>query len=278
MHTYCVVGNPIDHSKSPWIHTQFAKQVGLTINYEKVKSEINKFNNCVEKLKMNGVKGFNITLPFKENAYQISTLLSDRAAIAKSVNTIKFLSQDQIYGDNTDGVGLIIDIIQNLNYSLKGKRILILGAGGAVRGILYPLLMQSPEKIIIVNRTRDKAKLLAKEFFFYGRIFDYDFEELNDIEIDVMIDGTSFDSVLSIPKTLHFSKNSLFYDLKYTDKITDTMMIAKSAGVSIVKDGLGMLIEQAAEAFYVWTNIKPNTQPILSSLENKLRNGKVLLF
>lgn len=259
----CVMGNPIEHSKSPWIHDQFARELKLSVSYTRVKPEIDKFSLSVEQFRKDNGYGFNVTLPFKQDAYKIVTQMSERAKIAKSVNTILFGADGAIIGDNTDGVGLIHDITKNLQYSLAKKTILIVGAGGAVRGILQPLLSQSPNKIIIVNRTKAKAEQLALEFSQYGSVEGCGFDELKDTKVDVVLDGTGFNSHIPFPETFSISEDSLCYDLKYSDKPTQFMIWAKQKGSKLIVDGLGMLVEQAAEAFYIWTGKKPNTQPVL---------------
>lgn len=259
----CVMGNPIEHSKSPWIHDQFAKQLKLSVSYTKIKPELTTFLETVNQFKKDKGYGFNITLPFKQEAYQLATHLSLRASIAKSVNTIVLKPDGSIFGDNTDGMGLLNDITKNLNFSLSGKTILIIGAGGAVRGILEPLLLQSPAKIVIANRTIEKAEQLASEFSKYGLIAGCGFDGLKGLHVDLIIDGTGFNSHLSFPDSLSISENGLCYDLKYSDKPTQFMLWAKQKGCKHVVDGLGMLVEQAAEAFYLWTNMKPDTRRVI---------------
>ena len=259
----CVMGNPIEHSKSPWIHDQFAKQFKLPVSYTRVKPEIDKFLLTVDQFKKDKGHGFNVTLPFKQEAYKAATEKSARAEVAKSVNTIMFKSDGTLFGDNTDGVGLLNDITKNLSYSLAKKTILVVGAGGAVRGILQPLLSQSPAKLIIANRTLKNAQQLAAEFKSYGDVTGCGFEDLKNLKVDVIIDGTGFNSHLPFPETLSLSEDSLCYDLKYSNTPTQFMTWAKVKGSKLTADGLGMLVEQAAEAFHVWTGKKPDTQPVI---------------
>jgi len=259
----CVIGNLIEHSKSPWIHHQFAKQLNLSINYNKIKPDTDNFLAAVHNFKKNKGYGFNVTFPFKQEAYKIASDISLSASIAKSVNTITIKTNNQLYGDNTDGIGLITDITKNLHYSLRGKILLIIGAGGAIRGILQPLLAESPAKVIIVNRTIDNARQLINEFAAYGPITYCNFKELNHLKVDAIIDGTSFNSNILLPSSLSLSENSLCYDLKYGDYSTSFIEWAKAKNSNIITDGLGMLIEQAAESFFIWTGRKPNTQPMI---------------
>ncbi|MHB1949407.1 MAG: shikimate dehydrogenase [Gammaproteobacteria bacterium] len=259
----CVMGNPIEHSISPWIHDQFATELKLSVSYTRIKPEIDKLSLAVEQFRKEHGYGFNVTLPFKQDVYKISTQRSDRAKIAKSINTIMFDSDGGIIGDNTDGLGLLNDITKNLKYSLATKTILIIGAGGAVRGILQPLLSQSPNKIIIVNRTVTKAEQLALEFASYGIVTGCGFDDLKNIRADVIIDGTGFNSQIPFPETLSISEDSLSYDLKYSNKPTQFMIWANAKGSKLTVDGLGMLVEQAAEAFYIWTGQRPNTHPVI---------------
>lgn len=252
------MGNPIEHSLSPLIHAEFAHQFSLDISYIKIKPELNAFEQTVfEFIKNHGV-GCNITAPFKREAFEMSTTQSERAMIARSVNTFIF-RDNNIVGDNTDGVGLVRDIKNNLHYSLTEKKILILGAGGAVRGILHPLLMEKPLEIIIANRTIENAKTLCDDFSSYGQLRYMSFDELNNEEIDVIIDGTGFETKIALPDSLKLTKNSLFYDLKYNANHSPIKSWAMKKNGSIIANGFGMLVEQAAESFYLWTGCRPNT-------------------
>lgn len=259
----CVMGNPIEHSQSPWIHQQFAKEFNLSIDYTKVKPDIDHFPLAVEQFRDDQGYGFNITQPFKQQAYKLCTEVASRAAIAKSVNTVTLGADGNIYGDNTDGIGLVNDITSNLRYSLFKRTILIMGAGGAVRGILSPILSQWPAQVIIANRTIEKARKLADEFSALGHCIGCGFDQLNHFTVDVVIDGTSFGSDLPIPEGLTLSENSLCYDLKYTGGSTQLAEWAKMNNSQVIANGWGMLVEQAAESFFIWTGEKPNTQSIV---------------
>ncbi|MBY0377257.1 MAG: shikimate dehydrogenase [Gammaproteobacteria bacterium] len=257
-----VIGNPIAHSKSPWIHAEFAKQNDLDVFYDKTESPLDGFKATVLNLQANGYNGANVTAPFKEEAYQLSDSTSERAKIARAANILKFLPDRSMYADNADGAGFITDIQTNHGYALKNKKILILGAGGGVRGILHPILQTNPSTVIITNRTESRAKNLADEFSLYGEVLSKNFNDLND-DYDVIIDGTSFNAwPLPISDKI-FAHCSLVYDIKYGNKFTPILKKASSCDVKQVLDGFGMLVEQAAEAFALWTGYKPNTAPIL---------------
>ncbi|MDO8953554.1 MAG: shikimate dehydrogenase [Gammaproteobacteria bacterium] len=264
-----VIGNPIAHSKSPFIHQEFAKQAGLSVNYERVLAsiEFGEFENLVNELKMTGVKGCNITLPFKEQAYIIAQKHSESAKRAKAANTFIFNADGSIYADNTDGIGLVCDIQNNIGYALADKRILICGAGGAVRGILYSIIEQHPLTLSIANRNMEKAYRLANECADLMPIEAVNYQDLAGEEFDVIIDATSFaDEPLPLPTSLLLSADSLAYDLKYMQNAaTDTLFMAwaRTKSAAKVSDGMGMLVEQAAEAFKLWTGFMPKTQPVI---------------
>ena len=243
MYRFCIFGNPIKHSISPQIHTAFAKQARLEISYAKIEPTVDEFEKAVRAFAQAGGHGANITSPFKERAFVLCDKTTERASIAKSVNTFLF-QEEKIIGDNTDGVGLIRDITKNLHYDVRDKKIIILGAGGAMRGILRPLLDENPAKIIIVNRTLEKAKKMASEF---------SVESGNTLEnqtADIVIDCLPFNTNYIIPDSFSFSENSLFYDLKYNQPMMENKATIKA-------NGLGMVIEQAAEAFFGWTGFRP---------------------
>lgn len=258
-----VIGNPIQHSKSPWIHSRFAAQfTDLNVEYSKTEAPLDAFEQTVFSFRDSGGNGANVTMPFKEQAYKLCDEHSERAQIAKAVNTLKFMDNGSIYGDNTDGIGFIRDVQHNQDYDLTGKRILLLGAGGATRGLLYPLLQTKPHSVVIANRTFLKAQHLAAEFYQYGNISAKDFKGL-EAEFDVMIDCTPFNSwPLAIAENI-FQHCTLVYDLKYSDKATPILEQAIQYGVKQCLDGFGMLVEQAAESFTLWTGFKPNTAIVL---------------
>jgi shikimate dehydrogenase len=260
---FCIMGDPVAHSKSPWIHQQFAQQFLLNLDYGRIKPEAGKFIEAVEQFRLDGGNGFNITQPFKQQAFQLAHATSERAAIAKAVNTILFMPDGKIFGDNTDGAGFIQDITRNHHYSLFQKKILMIGAGGAIRGILQPLLSQNPDVVIIANRTLENARQLANEFSEYGNIRASDFEDLKNLKIDMLIDGSPSDAKIQLP-SLSFSAESFYYDLKYENAFS-LLCTERKCKVAKRANGFGMLVEQAAESFYLWTQQKPDTKPVLNS-------------
>lgn len=264
MYRFCVIGHPIAHSKSPWIHQQFSQQFNLLVEYQKIETQPGHFAQTVKKFMQHGGNGLNITAPFKNEAFQLADYPSERAKLAEAANTFIF-KNNKIYADNTDGLGLIHDIENNLNYSLSNKNILIIGAGGATRGILQPLFAAKPKQVTICNRTMANAEKIAKHFSSLGEISTLSFESLADKEFDVIFDATSnWNSILPLPQSLQVSQDGLCYDLKFSKDPTFFMLWAKSKNVKHICDGMGMLIEQAAIAFFLWTNKKPNTKPIIA--------------
>ncbi len=265
---YAVIGNPIGHSKSPIIHKAFAHQTGEDISYEAILAPLDGFEVTVQALIVQGYKGVNVTVPFKFEAYHLFTT-TNRAIDAGAVNTIDF-SGSPIYGDNTDGVGLLSDIQQNLGITISGKRVLLIGAGGAAEGVLHPLLNQSPAKLLIANRTLDKAQNMKKKFLSKNNpafiLEAKTLDGLADAQFDIVINATSTgltDTALPIPNSI-FAKNCLAYDMMY-GRETPFMAQARVAGAQVA-DGLGMLVEQAAEAFYIWRGVRPETQPVIQMI------------
>ncbi|MFK5971625.1 MAG: shikimate dehydrogenase [Candidatus Marithrix sp.] len=267
---YAVMGNPIEHSKSPLIHTLFAEQTNQLLSYKTILVDIQEdsFLNAVQKFQQAGGKGLNITVPFKEIAWQLVTKRSERAKLAGAVNTIWFDAQGIYHGDNTDGVGLIRDLTQN-HCPIQNKKVLILGAGGAVRGILKPLLTANPTECVIANRTIQKAEKLAKIFAHLGNINSSSYADLTGQSYDLIINGTSASLQGEIPPLANglISKDGWCYDLMYANSATPFMQWAKNQSATNILDGLGMLVEQAAESFYLWRKIKPDTTKIIQQLK-----------
>lgn len=256
---YGVVGNPIAHSKSPIIHAGFAAQTSQHLTYERILAPIDGFADTVHNFIAAGGKGLNVTVPFKLEAHALADALTERARMAGAVNTLKF-SDGHILGDNTDGIGLVTDIQVNAGISLQGKRVLMLGAGGAARGAILPLLQAQPSSLMLANRTEDKASALAREFAAIGHIDVAPFTDLRGA-FDVVINATSAslgNDVPPVPAEI-FAPGMLAYDMMYASEPTVFLQFARSHGAAI-RDGLGMLIEQAAEAFYVWRGIRPETK------------------
>jgi len=262
---YAVIGNPIAHSKSPLIHRMFAEQTGQDISYEAILAPLDGFAATVERLRKGGYKGCNVTVPFKFDAFKIATQLTERAQAARAVNTLKF-DGDTILGDNTDGAGLITDIERNLGISLQGKRALLMGAGGAAYGVVLPLLVAS-SGLTVVNRTPEKAQQLGAAFAAQGQISVCSYAELGKKTFDCIINATSSGLTGEMPLLPPgiFAPGALAYDMMY-GRETPFMKFAREQGASIVSDGLGMLVEQAAEAFYIWRGVRPDTAPAIAAL------------
>lgn len=258
---YAVLGNPISHSKSPMIHSLFAKQTGQDICYEAIEAPLDGFATTIERLHREGYKGCNVTVPFKFEAFNCATKLSERAKAAQAVNTLSF-EGDQIIGDNTDGAGLVRDIELNLAVTLHGKRVLLMGAGGAAYGVVLPLL-NAGASLTIANRTAGKAVELAGQF---SGVTGGSYENLAGLQFDVIINATSAglsDSAVPLPEGI-FAPGALAYDMMY-GRETPFMAFARSEGAQVA-DGLGMLIEQAAEAFFIWRGVRPDTAPVIAVL------------
>ena len=270
---YAVIGNPIAHSKSPIIHHAFAELTHQDIQYERVLAPLDDFAATVHGMIAHGFKGANVTVPFKLEAYAMANQLTERAQDAGAVNTLVFTSQG-ILGDNTDGVGLVRDITENIGVAIKGKRVLLIGAGGASEGVLHPLLAAQPELLIITNRTLDKAinmvkRVEARGEMLYVSIDAYAFDDLAGQQFDIVINATSAgltDSQLPLPASI-FAPGALAYDMMY-GRVTPFMAFAHQYGASVF-DGLGMLIEQAAEAFYIWRGVRPDTAPVIEMFKHQ---------
>ena len=265
---YAVFGNPIKHSKSPEIHQLFAQQFGHDISYEKQCVEIDDFKNTVKQFFADGGKGLNITVPFKEQAFEVATELSQRAQLAGAVNFLMPI-ENGIKPDNTDGFGLVLDITENLGWQIKDKRVLVLGAGGAVRGVLLPLLEQNPSEIILANRTLEKAEKLASIFSDFGTISARAFWEDNEKPFDIIINGTSASLQGDIP-TLNptaVAKHTCVYDMVYGDEPSPFMQWAAQQGAEHIADGLGMLVGQAAESYRQWQGVMPDISRVITALK-----------
>lgn len=264
---YAVIGNPIAHSKSPLIHRMFAQQTGQDISYVSIESPLDGFADTIARLRGEGYRGCNVTVPFKFEAYQLCQQLTGRARAAQAVNTLLF-ENGEILGDNTDGAGLIADIEQNLGYRLLFKKALLMGAGGAAHGVIWQLF-NTGASIVVANRTVDKARQLVSEFTSYGTVFASSYEALAGKQFDVVINATSSslsDALPPLPTGI-FAADALAYDMMY-GKQTPFLRFAQEQGVARLADGLGMLVEQAAEAFCKWRGIRPDTAPVLAQLRS----------
>ncbi|MBE0364513.1 shikimate dehydrogenase [Pseudoalteromonas ulvae UL12] len=271
MDKYAVFGNPIKHSKSPAIHHKFAELLNEPVHYEAILAPLDGFSAAVNDFFVSGGLGANVTMPFKEQAFELCDQLSDRAQSAGAVNTLKKLKSGELYGDNTDGAGLVNDLLNN-NITLKGQHILLMGAGGAARGVLLPLIEQQPASITLVNRTKNKAQQLAELFSQYIDIAVYDFHELPIANYDVVINSTSssIEGVLPNITAEHIQSASAVYDMVYSDKETIFIAWAKSHNKNAVMlDGIGMLIGQAAEAYNVWRDTFPPVEQVIRLAKDK---------
>ncbi|NTV96164.1 MAG: shikimate dehydrogenase [Thiobacillus sp.] len=258
---YAVFGNPISHSKSPRIHAEFARQTGQDLGYEAIEAPLDDFRASVLRFREAGGRGANVTVPFKEQAFLLATQRSERADAAGAVNTLKF-EDGEILGDNTDGAGLVNDLVANLKFDPAGRRILLLGAGGAARGVGLPLMERQPAELFVANRTAYKARELSARFDCYGG----GFEALEGRQFDLVINATAASLAGDLPPMPDdiFAPGALAYDMMY-GRDTPFLAFARERGVRTA-DGLGMLVEQAAEAFYVWRGVRPQTAPVIAML------------
>ena len=269
MNKYAVIGNPINHSLSPTIHTQFAKQFGLSMSYEKILAPLDGFTVAAKNFVSSGALGFNVTVPFKFEAYDLVDEYTLNAKTAGAVNTIK-VENSTLYGENTDGIGLVNDLCSNLQQSIRGTDILIIGAGGATQGILLPLLECQPERILVANRTKAKSLKLASNFSEYGKVCGFGLDQVKAKPVDIIINATSASLDGKMPEIpTSVVTGALCYDLMY-GKQTPFMQWARENSAHEVTDGLGMLVEQAASAFAFWHGKTPETKEILKFLRETI--------
>lgn len=268
---YCVFGNPVAHSKSPVIHAAFAELTGQALRYEARLAPVEDFAGSLQAFLAEGGRGCNITVPFKEQAWALAEVRSPRAEKAGAVNTLLLGKDGRLHGDNTDGVGLVRDLVQNAGVTLAGKRVLVLGAGGAVRGVLGPLLAEKPATLVVANRTAAKADALAALFADEGPVSGSGFEGLAGQSFDVVINGTSASLQGDLPPLPEgvLAPGAFAYDMMYGAAPTVFLQWAAAHGAQI-RDGLGMLVEQAAEAFWVWRHVRPSTAGVLAGLRAAL--------
>lgn len=271
---YAVMGNPIAHSKSPLIHTSFAQSTQQDLSYTRIEVPFapeGAFAEAVQAFAQSGGMGLNITMPFKLMAHRLADELSERAALAKAVNILKFES-GRILADNSDGEGLVTDIDRNLHVSIEGKRVLLLGAGGAARGAVWPLLQRKPALLLMANRTLSKAHSIADDFahasFLACDMAALAYEAAFDIVINATSTGLLADS-MPLPTSL-FAPHTLAYDMVYGQGLTPFLRQAREAGAAQLADGAGMLVEQAAIAFAWWRGVRPDTQVVLAQLRTPL--------
>ena len=267
---YAVVGNPIRHSKSPQIHAAFAKQTGQHLSYEAILATIDGFAAEIKSLIAQGYKGVNVTVPFKFEAFNLCDELTERATSAKAVNTLSFIT-GKIFGDNTDGAGLVTDVTQNLKRVINGKRVLLMGAGGAAYGVVLPLI-HAGAKLSVANRTPEKAKRLADTYTKDKiKVWNGSYEDFENTAFDIVINATSSGLRDELPpiSEKNFANKGLAYDMMYSrpTPFRTLAFYCESQNVQFA-DGLGMLVEQAAEAFYVWRGVRPETAPIIAMLRS----------
>ncbi|TMH73250.1 MAG: shikimate dehydrogenase [Betaproteobacteria bacterium] len=264
---YAVVGNPIGHSRSPEIHRLFAQATHQPISYDRLEGPLDGFEEFALGLRDTGYLGLNVTIPFKLDASKLADSLTGRARLAGAVNTLKF-DEDTIYGDNTDGIGFVRDITHRLGFKVASAAILVLGAGGGVRGLIASLLEEKPKWIAVANRTHGRAQELADEFGVEAIRLD----EIPAEHFDLIVNGTSSslnqDAPAIDPET--FDDCAIAYDLVYAPEPTPFMRLAERGGAHAVADGLGMLIEQAAESFLFWRGVRPDTAPVYRELRRLL--------
>jgi shikimate dehydrogenase len=272
MDRYAVVGNPIGHSKSPRIHALFARQTGESLTYEAMLAPLDDFAGTVREFRDAGGRGLNVTVPFKQEAYAFVDARSDRATLARAVNTIVFATDRASFGDNTDGIGLVRDLRGNHGVEIRGRRILLLGAGGAVRGVLGPLIDERPERLHIANRTAQRAIELADELAAIGPVSGSGLTALRGQAFDLIINATSASlqgEVPPIPENV-LAPGGCCYDMFYTDAPTAFVRWGIAHGASESLDGLGMLVEQAAESFLIWRGKMPDTAAVIATLRDEL--------
>jgi shikimate dehydrogenase len=270
---YAVMGHPISHSKSPRIHSLFAAQTGEPVHYTAIQVDPGGFEQAVGNFVASGGKGLNITVPFKREAWQLVDSRSERAERAGAVNTIK-IEDGQLYGDNTDGIGLVSDLIRNHAIELTQQRILLMGAGGAARGVLEPLLEQNPVLLMIANRTESRARDLAKEFSDLGQVQGCGYDQtLATHQFDVVINATAASLQGELPPLPDgiLAETACCYDMMYSAEPTPFMLWAEQHRASTILDGLGMLVEQAAESFTLWRGVRPETTVVISTLRQEMQ-------
>ncbi len=264
---YALFGNPVGHSKSPLIHGSFARATGQDMRYEVIEAPVDGFAMALAEFRTNGGRGANVTMPFKLEAFALATDPSERARLAGAVNALKF-ERDRIHADNFDGVGLVNDIQRNLGFPIEGRRVLLMGAGGAARGALLPILEQRPAQLVVANRTVAKAKALGEQFARFDGLVTSGYPDLGSQAFDIVINATSASMRGELPPVTRtaFAPDSLAYDLVYGRGRTPFLSLARDAGAIRLADGVGMLAEQAAEAFAWWRGVRPDTHAVIDML------------
>ena len=270
---YAVIGHPVSHSLSPRIHALFAQQTGQDMVYEALPAPLDGFERTVRHFVDQGGRGLNVTLPFKQEAWRLADACSERARLAGAVNTLVVRDDGSLYGDNTDGVGLVTDLTRNMGLNLRGRHILLVGAGGAVRGVLQPLLEQAPARLVIANRTASRARDLARHFAALGPVTGCGLDELDDQAFDLVINGTSASLSGEVPPLPHsvLRHHGAAYDMMYSAEPTAFVNWALDHGAGLAQDGLGMLVEQAAESFQLWRGVRPDTGAVMETIRGELQ-------
>lgn len=267
MSKYAVIGKPVRHSKSPLIHRLFAQQTGQDMEYEAIEVAAADFTTFVKEFFAGGGAGLNITVPYKEEAFALAASCSERATLAQAVNTLFMAADGELCGDNTDGVGLVRDLLNN-NVQIAGKRVVLLGAGGAARGAVGPLLAQLPARLVIANRTLARARQLQQDCAALGAVEVSDYAALGAAQFDLIINATSLglqDQVPPVPGSV-VAAGCCCYDMMYGTADTAFVRWARENGAAVALDGLGMLVEQAAEAFAIWRGVRPETDAVIRQL------------
>jgi len=267
---YALVGNPVSHSKSPLIHGAFAQATGEDLTYGLI--EVDAFAPAVDRFRAGGGRGINVTKPFKLDAFEYATERNERARLAGAVNCMKF-EGDRAIAENYDGVGLANDIERNQGFPMKGRRVLLLGAGGAARGAMLPFLQREPALLVVANRTVSKAKTLGETFGAYGNVVAGGYPDLGGEAFDIVVNATSASMVGELPPVgaAQFGKGCLAYDLVYGKGLSPFLALAHGTGrAKSLADGVGMLVEQAAEAFEWWRGVRPDTAPLIRQLTGPL--------
>ena len=268
---YAVMGHPIAHSKSPFIHRRFAAQTGEPVAYEALLVEPGGFRDAVEGFRAEGGRGLNVTIPFKEEAFALAGRRSDRAERAGAVNTLWFEGM-AVCGDNTDGIGLVRDLTRNLAVTIEARSVLLLGAGGAARGVLGPLLDEKPQRLVIANRTASRAVELARRFSRQGPVSALALDALPAGGFDVVVNATAASLAGDLPPMARdtLRAGGVAYDTAYAARPTPFVEWGRREGAAVATDGLGMLVEQAAESFRLWRGVEPQTGPVIDALRAHL--------
>jgi shikimate dehydrogenase len=270
---YAVIGNPIAQSKSPSIHGAFAKATGQDLEYTKIEGPLDGFVAAVRAFIDSGGRGMNVTAPFKLQAYEMADQRSERAQLAGAANCLKFEADGRILAENFDGIGVTTDIVRNQNVPIAGKRVLVLGAGGAVRGLLLPFLAERPAELVIANRDATKAARLAQEVAAHGKVRGGGYAEIGTARFDLVVNATSASLRGELPPVSPevFAVDGLAYELAYGKGLTPFLRLAQNAGVKRLADGVGMLVEQAAEAFVWWRGVRPETRALIDQMTIPLK-------